>query len=92
MTAVELPADHHIVRLNQGVRETVLQPENGLPQPERGLFAAKVIFAAVHVAFAVLPSLSQAVYAWRIQPELCLMPQGPCLSAEITGTCMMHDA
>ena len=38
----ELPSDHYIVQHNQGVREAVLQPENSLPQPERGLFAAKV--------------------------------------------------
>ena len=43
---MQLPPDHYIVQLNQGVRETVLPSEQGLPQPERGLFAAKVPSAA----------------------------------------------
>ena len=38
----DLPHDHHIVRYNKGLREQLLPHENGQPQTERGLFAAKV--------------------------------------------------
>ena len=38
----DLPLDHYIVRYNKGLREQLLPHENGQPQRERGLFAAKV--------------------------------------------------